>query len=72
MFPSSSTSTAFTPYTFKLQGTIDSQADSALSGLEDLLQVKGYDWLEDYMNNVERVALAGRAGARYVDALKQL
>ena len=58
--------TSYTPYTFKLQGTIDSQADSALSGLEDLLQVKGYDWLEDYMANVERVAKAGRAGARSV------
>jgi len=55
-----------TPYAFKLQGVIDSQADSALSGLDDLIQVKGYDWLEDYMANVERVAKAGREGAGYV------
>ena len=55
-----------TPYAFKLQGVIDSQADSALSGLDDLIQVKGYDWLEDYMANVERVARAGREGAGYV------
>lgn len=58
--------TSYTPYTFKLQGTIDSQADSALSGLEDLLQVKGYDWLEDYMAGVERIVKGGRAGARSV------
>jgi hypothetical protein len=56
----------YTPYTFRLQGVIDSQADSALSGLDDLIQVKGYDWLEDYMANVERIAKAGRAGARSV------
>jgi hypothetical protein len=55
-----------TPYAFRLQGVIDSQADSALSGLDDLIQVKGYDWLEDYMANVERVARAGREGAGYV------
>lgn len=58
-----------TPYAFKLQGVIDSQADSALSGLDDLIQVKGYDWLEDYMANVERVARAGREGAGCVHFL---
>lgn len=56
-----------TPYAFKLQGVINSQADDALSDLGNMIQVKGYDWLEDYMANVMRVAERGRGGARSVE-----
>lgn len=51
-------------YSFKLQNSIEQEADSALSRLDNLIQTKGYEWLDDYVEGVkEAVAKGGRRNA---------
>jgi hypothetical protein len=51
-------------YSFKLQTSIEQEADSALSRLDNLIQIKGYEWLDDYVEGVkEAVAKGGRRNA---------
>lgn len=51
-------------YSFKLRNSIEEEADSALSRLDDLIKTKGYEWLNDYMQGVkEAVAQGGRRNA---------
>ncbi|KAJ9122721.1 hypothetical protein QFC24_004150 [Naganishia onofrii] len=73
MFQSTTTKST---YSLKLQSSIEQEADSALSRLDDLIQTKGYEWLHDYMEGVnEAVAKGGRrnaaqAGSSLVNILK--
>lgn len=51
-------------YSFKLRNSIEEEADTALSKLDDLIRTKGYEWLDDYMQGVkEAVAQGGRRNA---------
>jgi hypothetical protein len=59
-----SLNTASSSYSFKLRNSIEQEADSALSRLDDLIRTKGYEWLDDYMQGVkEAVAKGGRRNA---------
>jgi hypothetical protein len=50
---SSSTAMSFPEYTFDLSSKLRQAARSTLAELEASINRDGYDWLEDYLDNIQ-------------------